>query len=157
VTPAIDLVCKRKISHTVHSYVHDPNTQSYGTEAAVLLGQDVARVFKTLVVELNSGSLVVGVVPVSGKLNLKAIARAAKAKKAVMADKQKVEKITGYVVGGVSPLAQKKALATFVDQSIEDFSTVYVSAGKRGLELELKPNDLCTLTCAQTADICAYD
>jgi len=145
-TPAIDLAKKSKITFDVHQYQHDPNTESYGKEAATILGLDPAKVFKTLVVELNTNELVVGIVPVSGTLDLKAMANAADAKKAVMADKKKVQAATGYVLGGVSPIGQRKRLMTIIDTSAKNFETIFVSAGKRGLDIELKANDLATLT-----------
>ena len=154
-TPAIDLANKYKVAFTVHQYQHDPNAESYGDEAAARLGFHANRVFKTLVVELNTGELAVGIVPVSGSLNLKALAAAAKAKKAVMADSLKVQRTTGYVLGGVSPIGQRKKLATVIDGSANDFNTILVSAGKRGLEIELSAHDLAILTAATFAEISA--
>ncbi len=148
-TPAINTAKKAKIAYSVHQYVHDPAAVSYGKEAAEKLGLDEARVFKTLVVELDNGSLAVGVVPVSAMLGMKQIARAAGVKKAAMADKAAVERATGYVLGGVSPLGQKKRLPTFIDTSANIFPTIFVSAGRRGLEIELDPNDLAALTGAK--------
>ncbi len=145
-TPAINLAKQHKIAYRIHSYEHDANSESYGLEAADKLGVPPTQVFKTLVVSLDSGKLAVGIVPVSSMLNLKQIAKAAGARKAVMADKSLVERSSGYVLGGVSPLAQKKALPTYIDSSAQDFATVYVSAGRRGLEIELAPQDLCALT-----------
>jgi Cys-tRNA(Pro)/Cys-tRNA(Cys) deacylase len=141
-TPAINLAKQRKISHQVHEYVHDPAAESYGLEAAEKMGVAEARVFKTLVVSLDDGKLAVGIVPVSSMLSMKLIAKAAGAKKAAMADKMLVERSTGYVLGGVSPLGQKKRLPTFIDDSAQGFATIFVSAGRRGLEIELAPNDL---------------
>ena len=152
-TPAIDLVTKHKIVFSVHQYSHDPNAESYGNEAVIALNLEPLRVFKTLVVELNRKELVVGIVPVSGSLNLKAIASAANAKKAVMADKTKVQRTTGYVLGGVSPIGQRKQLTTVIDNSAHDFNTIFVSAGKRGLEIELNASDLAQLTNASFAAI----
>lgn len=152
-TPAINLAKQQKVAHTIHSYVHDPASESYGLEAAEKLGVEPARVFKTLVVSLDDGKLAVGVVPVNGMLNLKQMAKAAGAKKAVMADKALVERSSGYVLGGVSPLGQKKALPTFVDSSAESFTTIYVSAGRRGLEIELAPQDLLKLTRGKFAEL----
>jgi Cys-tRNA(Pro)/Cys-tRNA(Cys) deacylase len=154
-TPAIDLANKYKVAFTVHQYQHDPSAESYGDEAAATLGFHANRIFKTLVVELNTGELAVGIVPVSRSLNLKAIAAAAKAKKAVMADSLKVQRTTGYVLGGVSPIGQRKKLATVIDSSAHDFNTILVSAGKRGLEIELSAHDLSTLTAATFAAISA--
>lgn len=154
-TPAIELATKHKVAFTVHQYQHNSKAESYGDEAAVSLGVDPKQVFKTLVVELNSGELAVGVVPVSGSLNLKAIANAANAKKAAMADKLKVQRSSGYVLGGVSPIGQRKPLTTIIDSSANNFSTIFVSAGKRGLEIELSASDLANLTSATFAPISA--
>ena len=147
-TPAINLAKKKKISHTVHQYRHDPNCKSYGLEAAEVLGQDPETVFKTLLFCINGEpkNLAVAIIPVAEKLNLKAAAKAMKAKKADMADPDIAQKTTGYVVGGISPLGQKKALPTFIDISAQEQKTICVSAGKRGLEIELAPQDLSTLT-----------
>jgi Cys-tRNA(Pro)/Cys-tRNA(Cys) deacylase len=144
-TPAINSAKKAKILYTVHHYPHDPTSPSYGKEAAEKLAIDEERVFKTLVVQLDSAALVVGIIPVSMTLNMKQIAKAAKAKKAAMADKGDVERATGYVLGGVSPLGQKKRLPTFIDGSASSFPTILVSAGRRGLEIELAPTDLAAL------------
>ncbi len=144
-TPGINAARRAAVPHTIHEYDHDPASESYGTEAAEKTGVDPARVFKTLVVAIDSRELVVGVVPVSGMLNMKLIARAARGKKAAMADKQAVERSTGYVLGGVSPLGQKKKLKTFIDDSALNFETIFVSAGRRGLEIELAPRDLAGL------------
>ncbi|MFL1404842.1 Cys-tRNA(Pro) deacylase [Marinobacter sp. M1N3S26] len=152
-TPGIESARKAGIQHTIHQYDHDANGESYGLEAAEKMGVDPARVFKTLVVETDGGQLVVAIVPVSTSLNLKKIAKAAKAKKAAMADKQKVQRTTGYVLGGVSPLGQKKALTTVIDDTANHFDTLYVSAGRRGLEIELAPADLVKLTNGIFADI----
>ncbi|SET89636.1 Cys-tRNA(Pro)/Cys-tRNA(Cys) deacylase [Marinobacter segnicrescens] len=152
-TPAVDLVRKEGIAHTLHEYAHDPKSESYGTEAAEKLGLDPDQVFKTLVAETDTGELVVAIVPVSGSLNLKQLAKAARAKKAAMADKQKVQRTTGYVLGGVSPLGQKKALRTVIDESAQAFDSIHVSAGRRGLEIELAPADLADLTRASFAPI----
>lgn len=152
-TPAIELVRKAGIAHQLHEYDHDPKSESYGTEAAEKLGLDPDRVFKTLVVETDAGELVVAIVPVSTSLNLKRVAKAAGAKKVAMADKQKVQRTTGYVLGGVSPLGQKKALKTVIDESAQAFDTIHVSAGRRGLEIELAPADLASLTRASFATI----
>ena len=122
-------------------------------EAAEKLNIDVARVFKTLVLQLDNGQLTVGIVPVSGQLNLKQQAKAAGGKKAAMADAKLVEKSTGYVLGGVSPLGQKKRLATVIGSSARNHETILVSAGRRGLEIELSPDDLCRLTSATFAPI----
>jgi len=152
-TPGILAAKKAKVSYTVHEYEHDPSAESYGNEAADKMGVDPNRVFKTLVVALDNKELAVGLVPVTSMLSLKLIAKAAKAKKAGMADKQEVQRSTGYVLGGVSPLGQKKRLKTFIDATAEQYDTVFVSAGKRGLEIELAPADLATLTGAGFADL----
>ncbi|RBP49384.1 Cys-tRNA(Pro) deacylase [Arenicella xantha] len=152
-TPAIDLAEASSTAYTVHSYQHDPHSQSYGTEAAEQLGLTPDQVFKTLVTTCPNGELIVGIVPVSKQLNLKALASAAGVKKIEMADKQKVQRVTGYLLGGVSPIAQKKPLRTFLDSSANKHATIYVSAGRRGLEIELSAADLCRLTNASYADI----
>ena len=154
-TPAIQTAKKAGIDFTVHEYEHDPNILSYGMEAALALGIDEARVFKTLLVSLqgDSASLAVAIVPVACQLNLKAIASLATAKKASMADPHEAERVTGYVVGGISPLGQKKRLPMFIDKSINNFASVFVSAGRRGLEIELAPADLQTLCHAKVAEI----
>lgn len=144
-TPAIDTVKKAGIAFEIHEYQHDSAAASYGLEAAEKLGVAADQVFKTLVVKLDGKTLAVGIVPVIGQLGLKQIAKAAGAKKAVMAVPAEVERATGYVLGGVSPLGQKKRLATYIDASAQGFSKMYVSAGRRGLEIELAPDDLAAL------------
>lgn len=151
-TPAINAARKAKIPFTVHEYEHDPNCASYGLEAAEKLGIDPARVFKTLVADLG-GELVVAIIPVEAMLGLKHLAKAAGAKKAAMADKALVERTTGYVLGGVSPLGQKKRLRTFIDSSAKNQPSIHVSAGRRGLEIELSPENLAGLTSAAFADL----
>ena len=153
-TPAINLAKKTKIFHRVHEYSHDPKSESYGLEAAVKLGVSEGRVFKTLVVNIDNKALAVGVVPVSSMLSMKLFAKAAGAKKAVMADQTDVERSTGYVLGGVSPLGQKKRLKTIIDSSAGNYDTIYVSAGRRGLEIELSPRDLRTLVNGVFEKIC---
>ncbi|MCG9633490.1 Cys-tRNA(Pro) deacylase [Vibrio sp. Isolate30] len=155
-TPAINLAKKKKVTHTIHQYDHDPSHDSYGLEAVEALGQDPKKVFKTLLFCLNgvAKDLAVAVIPVDQKLNLKLAAKAAKGKKAEMANPDIAQKTTGYVVGGISPLGQKKALPTFIHSSAEPQETICVSAGKRGLEIELAPSDLATLTRAQFVDLC---
>ena len=152
-TPAIDAARRAKIAHQVHEYTHDPTSESYGAEAAEKLGLAEDRVFKTLVVSVGTGELVVGVVPVSSMLNLKALAKILGAKKAAMAKPADVERVTGYVLGGVSPLGQKKRLKTIIDASARTFPTIYVSAGRRGLQIELDPEDLTRLTGGRFAEI----
>ena len=152
-TPAIDLLTKNKIQFVLHEYEHDPDAESYGMEAAEKLGFDPLRVFKTLVVSDDRQNLFVGMVPVAKQLNLKKLAAALKVKKVTMADKKLVERVSGYVVGGVSPLGQKKRLKTIVDHGAADFSTIYISGGKRGLDIELGVEDLLALLNARTAAI----
>jgi len=153
-TPGISVARKNKITHKVHEYDHDSSSESYGLEAAEKLGVPVARVFKTLVVSLDNKELAVGVIPVSSMLSMKLMAKAAGAKKATMAAQSEVERSTGYVLGGVSPLGQKKRLRTIIDSSARNHPTVYVSAGRRGLEIELSPDDLESLVNGVLAEIC---
>ena len=152
-TPALAALESAGVAHTVHAYEHEPrNDVGYGLEAAHAIGVDPARVFKTLLA-LADGALVVGVVPVSGQLNLKALAHAVGAKKAVMAEPAAAERATGYVVGGISPLGQRQKLRTVVDESALEHETVLVSGGRRGLDLSLTPGDLVALTGAVVAPI----
>ncbi len=153
-TPAINLAKKHKIKHSVHQYEHDDNAASYGLEAAQKMDTDPQRIFKTLVVSLEDASLAVAIIPVQHMLSLKAMAKALGAKKAVMADKDAVQRSTGYVLGGVSPLGQKKRLKTVLDESALAYSTIYVSAGKRGLEIELSAEDLLRLTQGKSHSLC---
>ena len=144
---------KAKVAHTVRTYDPDhPAEQGYGEAAVAALGADPRQVFKTLVARVD-GALTVAVVPVAGMLDLKALAAAVGGRKAVMAEPADAERATGYVVGGISPLGQRKTLPTVVDDSALQFGTVMVSAGKRGLQLELAPADLVRLTRARTAPI----
>lgn len=152
-TPAIDLLKKAKAQYHVHSYNHDPKAVSYGLEAAEKLNLNPAQVFKTLLAASEKGELLVAVVPVAGTLDLKALAAAAGIKKADMADPNAAQRATGYLLGGISPLGQKKRLRTFIDASAQQHSTVYVSAGRRGLEVELAAAVLAQYTSAQFADI----
>lgn len=153
-TPAINAAKKAKISYVLHEYSHDPSERSYGLEAANKLGILEERVFKTLVVSPEVKELAVAIVPVSSMLNMKLIAKALGVKKINMAEASDVERTTGYVVGGVSPLGQKKKLKTIVDSSAVEYPTVFVSAGRRGLEIELTPKDLLSLTDGTLAKIC---
>lgn len=148
-TPAVNKAKKAKIAYTLHQYDHDPSAESYGEEAAEKLNLSPDQVFKTLVIELDSGELAVALVPVCGMLDLKAAAGLLGRKKAKMADKKDVERATGYVLGGVSPLGQKKRLSFIIDESAREFDTLFVSAGRRGLEIELSPRDLGELTRAR--------
>jgi Cys-tRNA(Pro)/Cys-tRNA(Cys) deacylase len=143
-TPATVALDRAGTPYTLHSYDHDPRAESYGLEAATALGVDPARVFKTLLATLD-GTPVVGIVPVEGRLDLKALARALGGSKAAMADPADAERLTGYVTGGISPVGQKRRLRTVLDASALDHDTVYVSAGRRGLEVELDPADLVTI------------
>jgi Cys-tRNA(Pro)/Cys-tRNA(Cys) deacylase len=151
-TPATVALEKAGIAFTRHRYEHDPAASSYGLEAAEALGLDPAAVFKTLLAEVDGG-LAVGVVPVTGQLDLKALATALGAKRAAMADPAVAERTTGYVVGGISPIGQKRRLPTVLDVSALDLPTVYVSGGKRGLDLGLDPRDLVRLLEAQVAPV----
>ncbi|KAA2260967.1 Cys-tRNA(Pro) deacylase [Solihabitans fulvus] len=151
-TPATALLTKQRVAHALHSYEHDPRHESYGLEAAEALGIAPERVFKTLVAEVD-GQLAVGVVPVTGQLDLKALAAALRGKKAKMAEITAAERATGYVAGGISPLGQRKRLPLVVDVSAQDHETVYCSAGRRGLEVELAPAELVRLTGAVVAPI----
>jgi Cys-tRNA(Pro)/Cys-tRNA(Cys) deacylase len=151
-TPATALLADQRVPHTLHSYDHDPRHTSYGGEATESLGLPPDRVFKTLVAEVD-GVLTVGVVPVSTQLDLKALAAAVGGKKAKMADVTAAERATGYVAGGISPLGQRKRLPVVLDTSATTFDTVFCSAGRRGLEIELAPADLARLANAVIAPI----
>jgi Cys-tRNA(Pro)/Cys-tRNA(Cys) deacylase len=153
-TPATALLAKAKIPHTLHPYEHDPRAQAYGDEAAQALGIDPARIFKTLIATVE-GKLACAVVPVAARLDLKALAAALGGKRAELADPSAAARATGYVVGGISPLGQRSRLRVVVDASAEGFSTVYVSAGKRGLQVELAPGDLVRAAGAVVAPIAA--
>jgi Cys-tRNA(Pro)/Cys-tRNA(Cys) deacylase len=151
-TPATAALAAAGVSFTLHPYNHDPSAASYGLEAAGVLGIDPARVFKTLMVEID-GRLAVGVVPVNGSLDLKAIAAALGSKKAAMANPAAAERRTGYVLGGISPLGQRLPSPTVIDDSALGLDTILVSGGRRGLDIELAPGDLVLLTKAITAPI----
>lgn len=151
-TPATVALTAAGIAFEVRSYEHDPRRASYGTEAAEALGVDPARVFKTLLASLD-GRLVVGIVPVTGQLDLKGLARALGGSKAVMADVAAAERATGYVAGGISPVGQKRAHPTVLDASALEHDTILVSGGRRGFDLELAPADLVAITAAVTATI----
>lgn len=156
-TPATVALTRAGIAFTLRAYEHDPAAESFGLEAAKALGVEPERVLKTLLVNVDpstgSGRLVVGIVPVSGQLDLKAVAAAVGGKRAEMADPRLAERTTGYVVGGISPVGQRKQLPTVVDASALEFTTVLVSGGKRGLDLELAPQDLVQVTAATVAPI----
>ena len=151
-TPATVALERAGVAFTRHSYAHDPAAASYGLEAAEALGLDPAAVFKTLLAELDA-RLVVGIVPVTGQLDLKALAAALGGKRAVMAEPAVAERTTGYVVGGISPIGQKKRLSTVLDASALEQARIYVSGGKRGLDLGLDPRDLVRLLDAEVARI----
>jgi Cys-tRNA(Pro)/Cys-tRNA(Cys) deacylase len=151
-TPATVALTTAGVPFSVHSYAHDPAAASYGEEAAQAMGIAPERVFKTLVADVD-GALTVAVVPVAGSLDLKALAAAAGGKRAAMADPAAAERTTGYVLGGISPLGQRKRLRTVVDDSALGHPTVFVSAGRRGLKVELAAADLVRLTGATTAPI----
>jgi Cys-tRNA(Pro)/Cys-tRNA(Cys) deacylase len=144
-TPATVALTKAGVEFVLHEYAHDPRTASYGQEAADALGLDPARVFKTLMASVD-GSLTVAVVPVSGQLDLKALARSVGGSRATMAEQAAAERATGYVAGGISPIGQKRRHPTVVDSSALDHDTVFVSAGRRGLDLEISPADLVRIT-----------
>ena len=150
-TPATTRLDKAGVAYRVHAYAHDAGA-AYGPEAAAALGTDPARVFKTLVAEVD-GVLTVAIVPVAAKLDLKALAAAVGGKRAKMAEVAAAERATGYVAGGISPLGQRKRLPTVLDASAEGFDTMFCSAGRRGLEIELAPADLVRLTGAKVAPV----
>lgn len=154
-TPATDTLVKAGISFKAHTYRHDPHESHYGHETITELGLDPARVLKTLVVEVIGGKtqLAVGVVPVAGMLDLKALAAALKAKKCQMAEPKAAQRSSGYVIGGISPLGQRTKLVTVIDDSVKDYETVFCSGGKRGLSIELSPTDLAKATGAIFAPI----
>jgi Cys-tRNA(Pro)/Cys-tRNA(Cys) deacylase len=139
------MLIEHEIKHEIFTYEHDPSCKSYGLEAAQKLGVEPKFVFKTLVVSLDEKELAVGIVPVDTTLNLKAMAKALGGKKATIAQVKKVENSTGYILGGVSPIGQKRPLRTIIDTSAQGYERIYVSAGKRGLDVALVPDDLCRL------------
>ncbi|MEU5787870.1 Cys-tRNA(Pro) deacylase [Micromonospora purpureochromogenes] len=154
-TPATALLAKRKIRHSTHPYDVSPDAPNYGALVAEALGVPPERVFKSLVTEVD-GALTVAVVPVTGELDLKALAAAVGGKRATMADRAAAERATGYVRGGISPLGQRRRLPTVLDSSALAYDTIYVSAGRRGLQLQLAPADLAALTDATTAALAAH-
>ena len=158
-TPAINLAKQRGLNYRLHEYTHDSNAASFGLEAAEKLSVDVTQVFKTLVVLTDTDVLAVAILPVDKTLNFKKMAKALSVnkmlacKKVQMADPKQVERSTGYVLGGVSPLGQKKRLPTVIDESAQTHSTIYISGGRRGLEIELPPAQLATTLTARFASI----
>lgn len=151
-TPATVLLSRQKVPHQLHPYEVDADTPNYGAEVAAALGIEPARVFKTLVTEVD-GTLTVAIVPVTGELDLKRLASACAGKRAALADRVLAERTTGYVRGGISPLGQRKQLPTVLDASAQLHASIFVSAGRRGLQLELDPADLVRLTGATVAPI----
>ena len=145
-TPAVSKLKKSGVQFTLDEYDHDPGIRAFGQEAAQKLGLAENQIFKTLVVDIQGKGLAVAVVPVSEQLDLKAVAKAMGGKKASMADKERVEKVTGYLTGGVSPIGQRKMLPTFIDVSAKEFEKIWVSGGKRGLQISLSPSDLAQMT-----------
>jgi Cys-tRNA(Pro)/Cys-tRNA(Cys) deacylase len=154
-TPATALLAKSGVAFTLHPYDHDPRAEAFGDEAAAALGVEPARIFKTLIASVD-GKLACAVVPVAGRLDLKGFAAAVGGKRAEMAEPAAAARATGYVVGGISPLGQKSRLRVVVDASAAEYPTVYVSAGKRGLQVELAPDDLVRLANATLAGIAVY-
>jgi Cys-tRNA(Pro)/Cys-tRNA(Cys) deacylase len=152
-TPAVKSAKKAKIEFSVHQYEHDSAHFSYGLEASEKLEIGPERIFKTLVVKLDARELIVAILPVNSMLSMKNVAKAFGGRKAEMADKVEAQRSTGYVLGGISPLGQKKSLKTVIDGSAQQYSTIYVSGGRRGLEIELNALDLQTLTRALFAPI----
>ncbi|MBV9592576.1 MAG: Cys-tRNA(Pro) deacylase [Actinobacteria bacterium] len=154
-TPATALLTRERVAHTLHPYQHDPRAEAFGEEAAAALDVAADRIFKTLIAVID-GQLTCAVVPVSGRLDLKAVAAARGGKRAEMAEPIAAQRATGYVVGGISPLGQRSRLPVVLDQSALGFPTVFVSAGKRGVQVELAPADLVRLTRATVAAIGAH-
>ena len=153
-TPALVTLTKAGIAHRVHDFAHDGSERNYGKAAAAALGVDEARVFKTLLV-VADGRPAVGIVPVAGQLSLKGVAAALQAKKAEMCDPAVAQRLTGYVVGGISPFGQRKHLPTVLDDSAAAFDTIFVSGGRRGLDVEVAPDDLVRVLSATVAPIAA--
>jgi Cys-tRNA(Pro)/Cys-tRNA(Cys) deacylase len=151
-TPATKLLASAGVNFIAHEYAHDPNSASFGLEAAEKLGVDPNRVFKTLIANVDE-SFTVAIVPVSQQVSLKSLSRALGAKRAAMADPAQAARLTGYVVGGISPLGQKRLLTTVIDLSANEFETILVSGGRRGFDIELSPNDLASLLSAIFAEI----
>lgn len=145
-TPAVNILKKAKIKHRVHSYEHDPKSKAYGEEAAEKLNVSFDRLFKTLIASVDDEKFITALVPVSKQLDLKKMVKVTGSKKTKMAEKQDVVRTTGYILGGVSPIGQKKKLTTVIDMSALNFDTIFVSAGRRGLQIEISPQDLAFLT-----------
>lgn len=154
-TPAINLLKKNKCDFKIYKYEHDSDCTNFGDEAVEKLGLDANQVYKTLLVELTPKELVVCVLPVANQLSLKEVATIFGVKKAEMASKDEAQKVTGYLLGGISPLGQKKLLRTVLDESTKSFETIFISGGKRGLDIEVKPKDLEVLLKAKIGKITA--
>ncbi|MFY4810752.1 Cys-tRNA(Pro) deacylase [Aliarcobacter butzleri] len=154
-TPAINLLKKNKCDFKIHKYEHDSDCTNFGDEAVEKLGLDANQVYKTLLVELTPKELVVCVLPVANQLSLKEVATIFGVKKAEMASKDEAQKVTGYLLGGISPLGQKKLLRTVLDESTKSFETIFISGGKRGLDIEVKSKDLEVLLKAKIGKITA--
>lgn len=154
-TPAINLLKKNKCDFKIHKYEHDSDCTNFGDEAVEKLGLYANQVYKTLLVELTPKELVVCVLPVANQLSLKEVATIFGVKKAEMASKDEAQKVTGYLLGGISPLGQKKLLRTVLDESTKSFETIFISGGKRGLDIEVKPKDLEVLLKAKIGKITA--
>ena len=152
-TPAIELAKQRGLDFKLHEYHHEPKVASYGLEAAEKLAVNPSQIFKTLVVVTDTGTLAVAIIPVNSSLNFKKMAKALRCKKVQMADPKQVERTTGYVLGGVSPLGQKKLLASVIDDSAQTKCTIYVSAGRRGLEIQLPTDQLAETIQASMAEL----
>ncbi|OCL85857.1 MULTISPECIES: Cys-tRNA(Pro) deacylase [Arcobacteraceae] len=154
-TPAINILKKNKCDFKIHKYDHDPSCTNFGNEAVEKLGLDANQVYKTLLVELSPKELVVCVLPVSNTLSLKDVANSFDVKKAQMAQKDEAQKVTGYLLGGISPLGQKKLLRTILDESVRKFENIFISGGKRGLDIEVRVKDLETILKAKVAKVTA--
>lgn len=152
-TPAITILRKNKIHYQLHEYSHDSTSESYGFEASEKLSVVASRIFKTLLVKLDDSESVVSIIPVCAKLSMKSVAKAFNAKKAEMTERLEVQRSTGYVLGGVSPIGQKKALRTLIDISALHHTSILISGGRRGLEIELSPQDLKNLTNADFSNL----